>query len=31
MHSGGPLEKKIGYCRATRIGDLVFVSTEGTY
>src|SRR5262245_44870066 len=26
IYSGGPLEKKIGYCRATRVGDLVFVS-----
>ena len=26
IYSGGPLEKKVGYCRATRVGDLVFVS-----
>ena len=26
IYSGGPLEKKFGYCRATRVGDLVFVS-----
>jgi enamine deaminase RidA (YjgF/YER057c/UK114 family) len=25
IYSGG-LEKKVGYCRATRVGDLVFVS-----
>ena len=24
-----PLEKKVGYCRATRVGDLVFVSGSG--
>jgi enamine deaminase RidA (YjgF/YER057c/UK114 family) len=26
FYSGGPFEKKFGYCRATRVGDLVFVS-----
>ena len=26
VYSGGPLEKKVGYCRATRVADLVFVS-----
>ena len=26
IYSGAPLEKKVGYCRATRVGDLVFVS-----
>ena len=26
IYSGNPLEKKAGYCRATRVGDLVFVS-----
>ena len=26
IYSGGPFEKKLGYCRATRVGDLVFVS-----
>ena len=29
IYSGRPLEKKIGYCRATRVGDLVFVSGCG--
>ena len=29
IYSGAPLEKKVGYCRATRVGDLVFVSGCG--
>jgi enamine deaminase RidA (YjgF/YER057c/UK114 family) len=29
IYSGRPLEKKVGYCRATRVGDLVFVSGCG--
>ena len=30
IYSSGPLEKKVGYCRATRVGDLVFVSGSTT-